>query len=121
MVVLPEPGGPHRIIECRRCAATISDSSLPGPRRCSWPTTSSRLCGRILSASGCAAGFFAGNRLPDGAVLRFIARKLAQAAATLIRAHFRPLGGSNWGIAWCRLLVLGLGWAGQEPAPLMIV
>src|SRR6266542_621858 len=51
-VVLPVPGGPQRIIECRRPSSSARRSTLPGPIRCCWPTTSSRLRGRIRSASG---------------------------------------------------------------------
>src|SRR5580704_17171267 len=52
MVVLPVPGGPQRIIDDRRCAAAIRRIGPSGPSRWSWPTTSSRLCGRSRSASG---------------------------------------------------------------------
>ena len=40
-VVLPTPGGPHRIIECGRPDSKATRSGLPGPSRCDWPTTSS--------------------------------------------------------------------------------
>ena len=36
-VVLPMPGGPHRIIECRRPDSKATRSGLPGPSRCCWP------------------------------------------------------------------------------------
>ena len=45
-VVLPEPGGPHRIIECGLPDSKASRNGLPGPSRCCWPTTSSSDCGR---------------------------------------------------------------------------
>ena len=51
-VVLPEPGGPHRIIECGLPAANATASGLPGASRCRWPTTSSIDFGRSRSASG---------------------------------------------------------------------
>ena len=41
IVVLPEPGGPHRIIECGLPAANATASGLPGASRCRWPMTSS--------------------------------------------------------------------------------
>ena len=41
MLVLPVPGGPHRIIEASRPAATIRPIAPSGPVRCSWPTISS--------------------------------------------------------------------------------
>ena len=52
MLVLPVPGGPHRIIEDRRPAATIRPIAPSGPVRCSWPTTSPSVAGRSRSASG---------------------------------------------------------------------
>src|SRR5688572_19971060 len=60
-VVLPEPGGPHRIIECGFPDSKATRSGLPGPSRCCCPTTSSMLCGRSASASG-AAGSARPNR-----------------------------------------------------------
>src|SRR5919106_3809140 len=51
-VVLPLPGGPQRMREPSLPDAAMPLRSLPGPRRCSWPTNSSRVVGRILSASG---------------------------------------------------------------------
>ena len=41
MVVLPVPGGPHRIMLDRRPAATIRPIAPSGPVRCSCPMTSS--------------------------------------------------------------------------------
>src|SRR6185437_2372679 len=52
MVVLPVPGGPQRIIDDRRCACAMRRIGPSGPKRWSWPTTSSRLWGRSRSASG---------------------------------------------------------------------
>ncbi len=51
-VVLPTPGGPHRMNECSLRDSNASRSGLPGPSRWRWPTTSSSVCGRISSASG---------------------------------------------------------------------
>src|SRR3569623_1133834 len=51
-VVLPVPGGPHRIIEWMRPCSIASRSGLPGPRRWVWPAYSSRSRGRMRSASG---------------------------------------------------------------------
>jgi hypothetical protein len=55
-VVLPTPGGPHRIIECGWPDAKARRSGLPGPSRCCWPITSSGVCGRNCSASGAKPG-----------------------------------------------------------------
>src|SRR5215475_7100472 len=52
-VVLPLPGGPHKMSDRSSPAAVSSRSSLPGPSSCSWPTNSSKVCGRMRSASGC--------------------------------------------------------------------
>ena len=52
MVVLPHPGGPHRIMDDKRPAATMRPSGPSGPSRWSWPTTSARVCGRRRSANG---------------------------------------------------------------------
>ncbi len=61
-VVLPTPGGPQRIMEPVFAEPELAESAasrsiwtrsgLPGPTRCSWPLNSSRLCGRMRSASG---------------------------------------------------------------------
>ena len=36
-VVLPEPGGPQRMIDESRSASIALRSSVPGPTTCSWP------------------------------------------------------------------------------------
>ena len=51
-VVLPVPGGPYRITEPSRSSSIVRRSGAPGPSRCSWPATSSRVRGRRRSASG---------------------------------------------------------------------
>ncbi len=56
IVVLPEPGGPHRIIEGRRPPSTSRRSGAFGPRRCAWPTTSSSVRGRMRAARGASSG-----------------------------------------------------------------
>src|SRR4051794_16076157 len=62
-VVFPVPGGPQRITEDGPAGPPDpSPTSLrrgePGFRRCCWPTTSSRVRGRIRTARGLAAGSF---------------------------------------------------------------
>jgi hypothetical protein len=52
MVVLPVPGGPHRITDIGLVAVTSWRSGLPGASRCSWPTSSSRPAGRMRTGSG---------------------------------------------------------------------
>ena len=51
-VVLPVPGGPHRMSEGTWSASMARRSAVPGPSTCSCPAKSSRRRGRIRSASG---------------------------------------------------------------------
>ena len=37
-VVLPTPGGPHRIMDPASSRSISTRRGLPGPSRCSWPT-----------------------------------------------------------------------------------
>src|SRR5207253_4535553 len=54
-VVLPVPGGPHKIKEGNVLPLSIKRrNTRPLPTRCSWPTNSLRVRGRIRSASGAA-------------------------------------------------------------------
>ena len=53
-VVLPTPGGPHRIMECSGCASRQRRRGLPGASRWLWPTKSSARAGRSSAARGCA-------------------------------------------------------------------
>src|SRR5215510_6759179 len=77
-VVLPTPGGPHRIIECGLPASSARRSGFPGPSRCRCPTTSSSDFGRIASARG-GTGARAGKRSDIPALLH-------------VADHVRPLG-----------------------------
>ncbi len=52
IVVFPVPGGPQSTTDDNRSASISTRSGLPGPSRCSWPTTSSRVRGRNRAASG---------------------------------------------------------------------
>ncbi|MPN30022.1 hypothetical protein SDC9_177479 [bioreactor metagenome] len=63
-VVLPTPGGPHRIIECGCPEANARCSGLPGPSRCCWPITSFGVRGRNCSASGAKAGWLRSAGIP---------------------------------------------------------
>ena len=51
-VVFPDPGGPQKMTEKRRSSATARRRRLSAPRRWPCPTYSSRVRGRIRSASG---------------------------------------------------------------------
>src|SRR5690606_7254063 len=51
-VVLPVPGGPHKISENTRPASMAFFSALPSPIKCCWPAYSARLRGRIRAANG---------------------------------------------------------------------
>ena len=55
-VVFPVPGGPQRIIEGTESLSIARRSARPGPTRCSCPTKSSRVLGRMRAASGALAG-----------------------------------------------------------------
>jgi hypothetical protein len=85
MVVLPLPGGPHRMIDGSRPPSTSRRSGAPGPSRPAWPTTSSRAPGRIRSASG---------RSPMGGSKRGAGRAPAGRRAMLRRSYApgRPAG-----------------------------
>ena len=62
-VVFPEPGGPQKIIDPTLPFSMASRSVLPGASRCSCPTNSSSVRGRMRAASGCAD---AGGAKSDG-------------------------------------------------------
>src|SRR5665213_123167 len=56
-VVFPVPGGPHKNTELPPASgfSTIRRSGVPGARSWCWPTTSSRVRGRIRTARGATA------------------------------------------------------------------
>src|SRR5206468_2134294 len=92
-VVLPVPGGPQRIMECRRPSSSARRRTFPGPIRCCWPTTSSRPRGRIRSASG------AGGEIPgDAGVSNRSTRKVYAAGGALtLPSPLRGTGGLGEG------------------------
>ena len=49
---LPVPDGPKKMMFGRFPLSAILRSSFPSPRMCCWPTTSSSVLGRSLSAKG---------------------------------------------------------------------
>src|SRR5271166_4065453 len=51
-VVLPVPGGPQKMSDPMSSRLICTRSGLPGPIKCSWPTYSSSVRGRMRSASG---------------------------------------------------------------------
>src|SRR3989344_5133352 len=51
-VVLPLPGGPHKMKEKSSFFSMATRSGLPPPTRCSCPTNSSSFCGLIFEARG---------------------------------------------------------------------
>src|SRR5256885_15387980 len=59
-VVLPDPGGPQKIIDGMRSLSIALRRNRPGPRISSRPTISSRERGRRRSASGASAAVFTG-------------------------------------------------------------
>src|SRR5262249_18088210 len=54
-VVLPVPGGPQSSSDIGASLSMRLRNGVPGAVRCLWPMTSSRVFGRILTASGAAA------------------------------------------------------------------
>src|SRR6266581_2374941 len=76
MVVLPQPGGPHRIIEASCRLATMRPIGPSAPIRWSWPRMSPRLCGRSRSASGRGA-WVSNSVVIDGDQIRIVARRAA--------------------------------------------
>ncbi len=83
-VVLPQPGGPHRIIECTCPDSTARRSALPGASRRRWPTISSRVRGRMRSASGRRWSWSTLSRSGAGSV-----GVLVRATASFYRACLR--------------------------------
>src|SRR6266852_2081701 len=61
-VVFPQPGGPQKSMEPRLSFSICTRSDLPGPRSFSWPMNSSRVRGRMRSASGWLAAGTSGSR-----------------------------------------------------------
>jgi hypothetical protein len=53
-MVFPEPGGPQKTIDMIEPDSIAVLSAFPGASRCSWPTNSSSVLGRIRAASGWA-------------------------------------------------------------------
>ncbi len=54
-VVLPDPGGPQKIIENSSPRCTAARKTVPGPTISCWPTNPSSDRGRMRAASGASA------------------------------------------------------------------
>src|SRR5229473_6054288 len=65
-VVLPQPGGPQNSMEPMLSDSICLRSGLPGPRSFSWPMNSSRVRGRMRSASGWLAAGTSGSGAGGG-------------------------------------------------------
>ena len=52
MVVLPTPGGPHKMQLCGWPDSNATLSAMPSPNKCRWPMTSPSVRGRRRSARG---------------------------------------------------------------------
>ena len=74
MVVLPVPGGPHRIIEASLPAATIRPIAPSGPVRCSCPITSSSRAGAAGRRAAHPRAAAAAPRLRQGRLNRSATR-----------------------------------------------
>src|SRR5262245_51249874 len=107
-VVLPTPGGPHRIMECSLPARAATASGRPSPSRCVCPTTSCSRCGRMASASG-ACGRGAGNRsgAADSVLTAGPAQKRAAGSSggALVPEHVRPCRRSEGEQICCELRI----------------
>src|ERR1700733_1391891 len=78
-VVFPVPGGPQKIIDVESSFSMASRNGFPGPSRCSCPTNSSSVRGRILSASGaCLRPRSAATRTGD------VSNKLIDSLCTML-------------------------------------
>ena len=73
-VVLPTPGGPHKIIECGRPASKAIFSGMPSPVRCACPITSASTRGRRRSARGTSSAVADGNADENKSVTFAIAK-----------------------------------------------
>src|SRR5216683_2450956 len=65
-VVFPQPGGPQKSMEPRLSFSICTRRDLPGPRSFSWPMNSSRVRGRMRSASGWLAAGTSGSGAGGG-------------------------------------------------------
>ena len=88
MVVLPVPGGPHSSSAVGWSASTSRRSGEPSASRCSWPYSSSRVRGRIRTASG-AAAWPRSDRLPPEPRVDVVAASSYLEAAPRRRRHSR--------------------------------
>ena len=64
IVVFPVPGGPHSSSDIDWSPSISRRSGAPAARSCSWPTSSSRVRGRIRTASGADACVLAARAPP---------------------------------------------------------
>ena len=74
-VVLPVPGGPHKIREGTRSFSINSRRILPGPIRSFCPTNSDKFCGLTRSASGVFSFSFVKEK-SDSSFIIFTSDKL---------------------------------------------
>ena len=89
MVVLPTPGGPHKMQLCGWPDSNAMRSDMPLPSRCCWPITSPRVWGRSRSASGMADEAAV---VPPG-VPRMLERVVKRGDTVgLLANHIRPSG-----------------------------
>src|SRR5262249_39769575 len=100
-VVFPVPGGPHRMSDSRRPAASRSLSPRPGPSRWRCPTNSSTVRGRMRSASGARPGFAAApGARENSSDCRGIRVRLA---------HASPAGTASWRVVRERAARVAMG------------
>src|SRR5699024_8244053 len=86
IVVLPVPGGPHNRIVSGCWPSTICRNGDPGSTRCSLPTSSSRLVGRIRTARGSRAPGESDKRAEPAGVCGTSNRP----SSVILRSYRRP-------------------------------
>ena len=87
-VVLPQPGGPKKIMLKSCPPSTAARSTVPGPTMCSCPANSASVRGRMRAASGASACTWSSLREKRSSM----GRVYASPRPTLTRAFLLPCG-----------------------------
>ena len=102
-VVLPLPGGPHRMSECEPARLDhLAQHAARGRAGASWPTNSSSVRGRMRSASGARAarggslGVRRGNSSGCRGIFVAVPQRSAPGIAQVRRGRRRADEGSGW-------------------------
>src|SRR4051794_2070198 len=116
MVVLPEPGGPHRITDSGAWPETSCRSGAPGASRWSWPTSSSTVRGRIRTASGAspAGGVNEAASRPESARGAALPMSKSPISSTAPRLPVRSVSPDRAGRRTSRLLPVAYPRLGEK-------